>query len=203
MRSNVQLADGTTVPGLETREPGERLDPLRFQQPLKLDIGAGAHPRDESYTTVDLHAEPAHIKAPMWDIPLPDGCVAAIWSSHALEHVAFAEVPKTLAEWFRLLRPGCRAIVQVPSFDYIARYWLLGPERSWAEQMIFGNQQHAGEFHKSCWNHAVLKADLEKAGFVDVRVEMRWSHNQETLQAVARKPLGPPPPAPSADGLST
>jgi ribosome maturation factor RimP len=54
--------------------------------------------------------------------------------------------------------------------------------------MVFGLQTSDGEFHKSAHTAGSIKADVEAAGFECLRVEMRWTHNQETLQAVARKP---------------
>ena len=61
--------------------------------------------------------------------------------------------------------------------------------------MVFGLQVNQltgepdpGEFHRSAHTAGSLRADLEAAGFEVLRVEMRWTHNQETLQAVARKP---------------
>jgi predicted SAM-dependent methyltransferase len=172
--------------------PVETLDDAKAAEwftasPFKLDIGAGSQPRGEDYIMLDQFA-PAHIQAPMWAIPLPDGHVDEIWSSHALEHVACAKVSQTLKEWFRVLKPQGRAIVQVPNFDYVARYWLTGPDRAWAEQMVYGTQAHDGEFHKAAYTAPTLKGDLEAAGFTVERVEYRWSHNQETLQAVAVKP---------------
>jgi predicted SAM-dependent methyltransferase len=160
---------------------------------LRLDIGAGQYRRGEEFTTVDAFGEP-DVKAEMWDLPFEADSVEEIWCSHALEHVACANVSKTLAEFLRVLRPGGRAIIQVPNMDYIARYWLTGPDRHWAEQMIFGLQTTDGEYHKSAWTNMVLEADLKGAGFDVQRIEIRWTHNQETWQAVARKPKDPPPP---------
>jgi len=154
---------------------------------IKLDIGAGGSRRDEDFTTIDLFGEP-DIKASMWEIPLGDGSVEEIWCSHALEHIACADVNRTLKEFLRVLRPGGRAIIQVPNFDYVARYWLTGPDRTWAEQMVFGKQDHEGEFHKTAWTNGILEGDLRGAGFEVDRIEIRWTHNQETWQAVAHKP---------------
>jgi predicted SAM-dependent methyltransferase len=123
----------------------------------------------------------------MWDLPFEDNSIEEIYSSHALEHVAISKVPETLREWFRVLKPGGKAIIQVPDFNYVAKYWLTGMDRTWAEEMIFGNQAHEGEFHKCAFTHELLKGDLEAAGFEVRRVEMRWSHNQDTLQAVCCK----------------
>lgn len=155
---------------------------------MKLDIGAGETRRDEDYTTVDLFHPSADIKAPMWAIPVEDGSVDAIWAEHCLEHIPMVKVPETLKEWVRILKPGARAIISVPNFDYVARYWLTGENRQWAEMMVFGNQAHEGEFHKCAFTASLLKGDCEAAGFEVLRVEIRWTHSQETLQAVCVKP---------------
>jgi predicted SAM-dependent methyltransferase len=154
---------------------------------LKLDIGSGKSTRrDEDFTTVG-QADDADIKADMWALPFDDDSVSMIWCSHALEHVPMVKVPETLKEFLRVLKPGGTAIIQVPNFDYVARYWLTGADRIWAEAMVFGTQADAGQFHKCAFTSAVLKGDCEGAGFTVKRVEMRWTHNQETLQAVCVK----------------
>ncbi len=160
---------------------------------IKLDVGAGIYPRGEDFTCVDefvTETPPGfeYVKASMKALPYGDNTVDEIWCSHALEHVAMAEVPVVLREFLRVLKVGGRAIVSVPNFDYVAKYWLTGPDRVWAEQMIFGQQNHAGEFHRSAFTAGLLKGDLEGVGFTVERVEYRWTHNQETLQAVATKP---------------
>jgi predicted SAM-dependent methyltransferase len=166
-------------------ETVERPDAIRT--PLKLDLGGSSDPyAPDEYTNVDLHGEP-DVRADVADLPFGDDTVDAIWASHVLEHFAVADVPAVLAEWHRVLRPGCRAIIRVPNFDYVAKYWLTGPERAWAEAMVFGMQTSPGEFVKSAYTAGILRADLEAAGFEVLRVEMRWTHSQETLQAVARK----------------
>lgn len=168
--------------------PEAVLRPEAIRTPLKLDLGGAASPyAPDEYTTVDLHGEP-DVRADLADLPFADDSVDAIWCSHVLEHLAIAEVPVALAEMRRVLRPHGRAIIRVPNFDYVAKYWLTGPDRAWAEAMVFGLQSGPGEFHKSAYTNQILRADLEAAGFEVLRVEMRWTHSQETLQAVARKP---------------
>jgi SAM-dependent methyltransferase len=155
---------------------------------LKLDIGGAAVPyAADEYTTVDIAGD-MDIEADMAELPFGDSTVDGIWASHVLEHCAMAKVPSVLAEWLRVLKPKKRAIIRVPNFDYVAKYWLTGEDRGWAEAMVFGLQTAEGEFHKSAFTAALLRADLEGSGFVVDRVEMRWTHNQETLQAVAHKP---------------
>lgn len=154
---------------------------------LKLDIGAGATRRDHTFKTVDVEGTP-DIKAPMWAIPVDDGSVSEIYSSHSLEHVPMVKVPVVLKEWLRILAPGGRAEILVPNFDYVAKYWLTGPDRAWAEAMVFGHQAHEGEFHRCAFTPALLRGDLEGCGFTVKRIEIIWSHNQETIKAVVHKP---------------
>lgn len=163
-------------------------EPATGTRPLKLDIGGAADPyAPDEYTVVDI-AEGSEIEADCRTLPMDDDSVDAIWASHILEHLAVADVPVALSEWFRVLKPHARAIIRVPNFEYVAKYWLTGPDRAWAEAMVFGHQSNDGEFHKSAHTAGSLKADAEAAGFECLRVEMRWTHNQETLQAVVRKP---------------
>lgn len=176
------------VADLRVTRPEAIKRPELLRTPLKLDIGGAAVPyAPEEYTTVDLYGEP-DILADMGDLPFVDDSVDAIWASHVLEHCAMGKVPGVLAEWLRVLKPGRRAIIRVPDFDYVAKYWLTGPDRSWAEAMVFGLQSDEGEFHKAAFTASLLRGDLEGVGFTVDRIEMRWTHNQETLQAVAHKP---------------
>lgn len=162
---------------------------------VKLDVGCGPYPRGEDFITLDKHVGEmmdgkeikADFEADMWELPFEDGQVDEIWCSHALEHVPPLKVIETLKEFNRVLRAGGRCIVTVPNFDYVAKYWLLGQNRQWAEQMVFGQQQTDGDIHRSCFNSETLKGDLEGCGF-DLKVlKIVWTHSQESLQAVAVK----------------
>ena len=150
---------------------------------MKLDIGAGpvgAHAPD--FLTVDAFA-PADCKAQMWDLPFPDGSVDEIWSSHALEHVQRSDVLPTLKEWHRVLRKGGTATISVPDLDYVARYWLRHPGQPRALAILFGNQKHEGEFHKTGWGIRSLQGDLRSAGFRVQSIVSIYDHHQQTLRA--------------------
>ena len=140
---------------------------------LKLDIGSGIFKRlDPSWTTVDKYVD-ADVAADMWNLPYGDGEVDAIWSSHALEHVARAQVIPTLQEWYRVLRMGGECTIQVPDMDSAARTWLeLGDP---AVVNIFGAQDHEGEFHKTGWTLKGLVADLREVGFKVNEARVLWT----------------------------
>lgn len=163
-------------------------EPWAGRTGLKLDLGSGDERRDVDFVTVDKYDAHADVCADLWELPFADGSASFLWSSHALEHVESRKIHATLREWLRILEPGGKLILQVPDFNYVARYWLVGPDRHWAEMMVYGRQSHEGDFHKTAFTAEVLRADLEAAGFVVERVEWRQTHSQETLQAVAHKP---------------
>ncbi len=169
---------------------------------LRLDIGAGSDALrdDEERVSMGLPHRPtgdwltvdaftgAEVKAQMWALPFLDGAVDEIWSSHALEHVQRSDVGPTLAEWFRVLRHGGTAVIQVPNLEYACRYWLDHPGEPWAMALLFGKQDHEGEFHRTGWNPATFRADLEVAGFRVDSLAVTWDYAQETIRAELTRP---------------
>lgn len=148
----------------------ELLNPLDFPQPLRLDIGAGV--KDESYpfTTVDLYTD-SNIRAAMWDIPLPDESVDVIISIQSLEHVSKFQVIPTLREWWRILKVGGQLEIQVPDLEWACNLWLEYKDTAqvtgWPLDIIYGNQLHEGEFHKTGFTREVLWSYLTIANTGD------------------------------------
>ncbi len=88
--------------------------------PIRLDLGAGRYPREGF---IRLDADPCdggtHI---IWDvakrgIPLPDGSVGELYSSHFLEHIAPVDLHFVLAECFRVCAHTAPAMIRVPHGD--------------------------------------------------------------------------------------
>jgi hypothetical protein len=52
--------------------------------------------------------------------------VDAVWSSHNLEHLYAHEVPRALAEFLRVLKPGGFVLVTMPDMQRVAEYILQG-----------------------------------------------------------------------------
>ncbi|MBT8268575.1 MAG: class I SAM-dependent methyltransferase, partial [Bacteroidia bacterium] len=64
------------------------------------------------YTTTDLNSPIADIKADICDLPFDDNSYDFIICNHVLEHIP--DDKKAMSELFRILKPGGRAILQIP-----------------------------------------------------------------------------------------
>lgn len=131
-----------------------------------LDVGAGHYSTLEGFTAVDLYTE-ADINAPMWDIPLPDGSVTGIACSNALEHVQRSMVVPTIREFNRLLKVGGKLELMVPDLEWACQWFLNKianpPLTDWDMDIIYGNQNHAGEFHLTGFTRDILAAHFKES----------------------------------------
>lgn len=105
-----------------------------------------------------------------------DASVDEIYASHVVEHVPLAELPSTLAGFWRVLKPGGRALISVPDLDVLARLFLDNrgrtADRIMIMRMMFGGQTHAHDFHFVGLAYDMLAELLRGAGFSRIeRVE--------------------------------
>lgn len=125
---------------------------------VRLNIGAGDKPI-EGFTSIDRrNGEEAY--------PLKYGndSVDEIRASHVLEHFGFADVPKVMEEWVRVLKPGGKIRIAVPDFDWIAE------NRSDPKYPFyaFGGQTNDNDFHKSLHTRSLLTQLMADVGLEDI-----------------------------------
>lgn len=91
------------------------------------------------YLSADLSDPKAIVKMDITDIHQPDQSFDLIYCSHVLEHVT--EDRKALSEFWRVLKPGGKAILLVPVFGETT---LEGPEITdpTDRERIFGQHDH-------------------------------------------------------------
>ena len=103
-----------------------------------------------------------------------DGSFVELYASHCLEHLDFrSEVAPALREWHRVLAPGGRLYVSVPDLAALAQL-ILNPaltvgDRRTVVKMLFGAHRDAYDYHQAGFDFALLRDDLEAAGFVAIR----------------------------------
>ena len=103
-----------------------------------------------------------------------DNSLDVIYSSHVLEHFYYQlnnELLNTLAEWYRVLKPGGKLMVSVPDLQVLCWLYLnpnLHPlERHQLMRMMFGGQTNEYDVHKVGFDCDTLTLYLEEVGFQD------------------------------------
>lgn len=157
--------------------------------------------------------EPGTLNYDATSLPYDDASVDAIYTSHLLEHLGFKEVQSALVEWKRVLAPEGKLMINVPDMEWAAGMLLqmrgLNFNTSVEEpyksiftfkesdlfntpqmmmEVIYGNQDHEGEFHKSGYTKESLKKILEDQGFRNIKIEREFeAHLMGCLIAKAEK----------------
>jgi predicted SAM-dependent methyltransferase len=165
---------------------------LKNNHQLKIDIGAGASPKD-GFVSVDLYAS-ADIQDDITKLDhFKDNTVTAVNTSHVLEHISFDDIPKAFSQVYRVLTPGGLWTIEVPDLEWILKDFLNTPESKrwgWKIQTIFGLQNHPGEFHKTGFTVARLGELLISTGFIRIKTDAMYSqkYRQGVIRASAIKP---------------
>jgi predicted SAM-dependent methyltransferase len=141
---------------------------------LKLHLGCG-----ERYLPGFLHVDSRkldHIDvvADIQDLSaFPDNSADMIYHVAVLEHIGRYDTVSTLAEWFRVLKPGGILRSSVPNFEAIVKAYqkwgdmemLLGP--------LYGGQTYDENSHYTMFDRAYYTKCLTEAGFTDIE-EYDW-----------------------------
>jgi predicted SAM-dependent methyltransferase len=164
--------------GRVSRAVHKRPHPVAPELYLHLGCGHVDHPR---FVNVDGFPFP-HVQyvRPVDDLsPFADGSAGLVYASHCLEHFPRATVPRVLAEWRRVLRPGGILRLSVPDFDRILEiYEHHDRDIGSITHYLMGGQQNAFDFHNVVFNRRSLSALLQQAGLHDVR---EWTPGSDEL----------------------
>ena len=142
---------------------------------MRINLGSGERPL-EGWVNVDALPDAPGVDV-VTDVtealPFESGSADALYASHLLEHVSSEDVPRVLAEWRRVLRPGGVLMIAVPDLEVIARMlverpgWFTPPHAPWVGA-IYGGQKDEWDFHKTGFTGPWLAYCLDQAGFGEV-----------------------------------
>lgn len=155
---------------------------------IKLNIGSGnTSLEDQGYIPIDRNLGmeafplPVRVMSKYYGpggnheyVELADGSVDEIRASHILEHFPISDIPKVLAEWIRVLKPGARLFISVPDIDKILKLRTNG-DPLW-DRYLFGGQTDENDYHKSQFDRETLFAHMQNAGLTDI-IEWEGSHD--------------------------
>ena len=99
-----------------------------------------------------------------------DNSISEIYASHIFEHLSHVnELPATIKETHRILKPGGILRVGVPDFELLCRMFthpsLNIEQRHYIMMVVFGGQVKPYDFHKAGITMEFLSVYLKQAGF--------------------------------------
>lgn len=145
--------------------------PKLENQAMYLHLGCGSvnHPK---FINIDgIPAPHIHYIRAVDDLSIfKENSIDLIYCSHCLEHFSYAQVPKVLAEWFRVLKPGGILRLSVPNFDLLlAIYTSNNNDINSIQAILMGGQEYKFNFHLAVFNHSNLEILLKDTGFKQIQ----------------------------------
>ncbi len=161
-------------------------------QPVRIQVGSGLTTfPGKSWINCDRHGDP-DVKCDAFPLPFDTDFADEIWAIHLLEHLHRAEAGQALYEWFRVLKPGGKLVIEVPCLDKIAQLIVDGEKNIRLTTMgLFGDPRDPKPdmLHKWCWSKMELTDTLVGVNFCNIQVNEPIFHMaQRDMQITARKP---------------
>ncbi len=203
------IGDGMIDPDIVgTAAPGTATTSTVNETPVRLHFGCGTNTLPEWINHRPGRARPGRLHGfDLTDLPYADGSVDAVLAEHMLEHLSFAEEALVWREVARVLRPGGTLTLEVPDFEWVCTTFLAAGDdwrdfyqvgavdhyggcgrnldQRWGilQTMFFGNQNGAGQFHRSAYTEGKLRALAAALGFRDIAIHRLFNKGGQALRA--------------------
>lgn len=151
---------------------------------LLIDIGSGERPYEDGrgWTHVDSREMPygnVVCKAEHLHSHFGEGTADEIVANHILEHFPYRDTVGVLLSWRHVLRDGGTLHIEVPNLtgqmEMLARgaHGQEHPAENDEEvvRLMYGEQDHAGNYHYAAFTEALLRHRLGQARFRDVSTQ--------------------------------
>lgn len=143
-----------------------------------LNLGCGTWiNKEEGWVNTDIFdlEDEKYIKADARDLPFESDSIDYIICDQVLEHIPMADVSTVLYNIRRVLKVGGRCVIIVPDFAEAARQWLSVDFNggfdpvvyNFFSEVIYGNQQHPGEEHRTPMCAGYLNYMLNMVGLTE------------------------------------
>lgn len=154
---------------------------------IKLNLGCGSHIMAgkewinvDNYLLYEGDKSKNFVQADIRKLPFETGSIDYIFCDQVVEHIAYKDVPTVFYEISRVLKKGGKAIIIVPDFQAVVQQWLDIQKDSsfdpvtyhYFSEVVYGNQYHEGEFHKSAISAGYLNYVLNMVGLVEHKISV-------------------------------
>ena len=153
---------------------------------MKLNIGCGKK-YDPNYCNIDLYEDlVADRLMSAFNLDFEDDVCDEIKAIHIIEHLSFFETIYALSEFFRVLEPKGKLILETPDLEKTCQHYLKanGEQKKEILGWFFGIP-HKGLQHKLCFPPFLLIELLENTGFDNILTSSFY--NDESIPSVRFK----------------
>ncbi|MFX1573290.1 MAG: methyltransferase domain-containing protein [Promethearchaeota archaeon] len=150
---------------------------------MKLNIGCGKK-FEPDYYNIDLYDNLVSDKImSAFDLEISNNSSEEIKAIHLIEHLGFYQSIYALSEFFRVLEPNGKLILETPDLEKAFRAYLGSnyEQKKDILRWIYG-LPHEGLEHKFCFPPKLLKEILEKIGFEKI-IQTNF-YNHESIPSV-------------------
>ena len=138
-------------------------------------LGCGNQYLDD-YINVDSDdTERVDVIADARSLPFIDNSIETIEAYHLLEHIPRQQIKGTLEEWFRVINPHGKLVVELPDFEQNCKDLIKAIKdkdweiANWNMMVIYGGDTPAPQdAHRWGYNADSVEALLKRVGFVEV-----------------------------------
>jgi len=153
---------------------------------MKLNIGCGKK-YDPDYCNIDLYEDlVADRLMSAFNLEFDDNICDEIKAIHIIEHLSFFETIYALSEFFRVLEPNGKLILETPDLEKTCQHYLKanGEQKKEILGWFFGIP-HKGLQHKLCFPSFLLIELLDNTGFENITTSNFY--NDEFIPSVRVK----------------
>lgn len=148
--------------------------------PVLLNIGCGHKhfPKEDGWVNIDFPDNSAQlapdVAADIRCLPLESNYADEAHAIHSIEHIQRYEVEDTLKEWFRVLKPGGKLVLEMPCLDKVLQHFFKQGPVSLSKTLwgLYGNPNYKNEHmvHKWCYCMEEITHILETLGARDIKI---------------------------------
>jgi predicted SAM-dependent methyltransferase len=103
------------------------------------------------------------------DLLIENGTVDEIYACHCLEHFPRGEIDEVLQRWTKLLKPGGKMRLAVPSFEAVCKHYNANKDIAVLRGLVWGGQRDKYDYHFIGFDFEDIKRRLEVLGFSSIQ----------------------------------
>jgi len=160
------------------------------EKKIKLNLGCGIIYKP-GYLNIDKFNESVADKVcDVEDLPFESNSIDIIETLHLIEHFDYIHCKYVLSEWFRVLKPMGKLVIETPELESSFKKFNLSPIeiKKTTLQWIYGIDS-PGMQHKTGFNFGLIKDLLTEIGFEKILREKAKTHLHEPgMRIICQKP---------------